>query len=433
MAVLPPAWAGWRWPVDAAGVQRLRVLLNVGWGESLWAWVREHETWVRAQLGITNQLKVRGYRHCRYRKHHSGVCSQLLDAVSPQGDSVVVKVIHLADRQQRPWNVGAGFLEVALLAAGDAPVVASVEGWPFGRVGIVMPAALGDLAQRLKLGGLSPSLVTRWTASLQEQLWALHRRGVAHLDLKPENILVFAGDRLRVTDFGHSVLCRGQREYDTWKQTVWYRSPQLLEVMSRHQALAAYDPMATDVWALGMVLWDLVVTRPLLSRVCDREDSPACWAYLREHVREWRPVELLEHYTVRVGLTREWVLEYLEKIIGPLVQWRPEQRPAAVLRDAAAPDVTPPSEVVARLVPLTRYVAPHIEPVWLRGASVLWGRACSTDPLVLDAAVALSFQLLLPWYPSHTFYAWPEWPQPPQRLQEAQLRLAEQLHYDVLW
>jgi len=80
-----------------------------------------------------------------------------------------------------------------------------------------------------------------------------HRAGIIHCDLKPQNILVTEAGRVKITDFG---IARALSTIspDERHQVVW-GSPQYF---SPEQA-AGYPPtMASDVYALGVILFELL-------------------------------------------------------------------------------------------------------------------------------------------------------------------------------
>jgi serine/threonine-protein kinase len=84
-----------------------------------------------------------------------------------------------------------------------------------------------------------------------------HRQGVTHRDLKPENVLVTPDGRPIVTDFGIALITGARRL--TWR---WLTS-QLgtPDYMAPEQVQGERGDARTDVYALGVILFELLVGR----------------------------------------------------------------------------------------------------------------------------------------------------------------------------
>jgi hypothetical protein len=117
-----------------------------------------------------------------------------------------------------------------------------------------------NLAQRIA-GTPQPA---QWAAELVETLaraiHAAHRQGVVHRDLTPANVLLTAADTPKITDFGLAKLMIGggdlRSQTGELLGTPSYMAPE--QAASRHAAIGA----ATDVYALGAILYELLSGRP---------------------------------------------------------------------------------------------------------------------------------------------------------------------------
>ncbi|HVJ82300.1 MAG TPA: serine/threonine-protein kinase, partial [Planctomycetia bacterium] len=116
-----------------------------------------------------------------------------------------------------------------------------------------------SLAERLRRDVLPPREAARIVAEVARAVHAAHEKGVVHRDLKPANILLDANGAARVTDFGLAKLldqAAGLTVAGQIMGTPGYMAPE--------QALGELDRIgpATDVYALGALLYALLVGRP---------------------------------------------------------------------------------------------------------------------------------------------------------------------------
>lgn len=103
--------------------------------------------------------------------------------------------------------------------------------------------------------GLPENLALRFLYQTALALQYLHGRGIVHRDIKPENILLFKDFTVKICDFGWSCqMSAGSTLRRSVCGTYEYMSP---EVLSR-----SAHSFETDVWALGILLYEMLHGAP---------------------------------------------------------------------------------------------------------------------------------------------------------------------------
>jgi TolB-like protein/tetratricopeptide (TPR) repeat protein len=152
--------------------------------------------------------------------------------------------------------------EARAAAALNHPHICTVYqvGQANGQTFIAMELVEGTtLTGRLAAGALPPDQVVRFGIQLADALAHAHERGVIHRDLKSANVVVTPEGRVKVLDFGlakrlaapdlATELDATAMQPGTVAGTVPYMAPEQL----RGQPAQA----ASDVWALGAVLYEM--------------------------------------------------------------------------------------------------------------------------------------------------------------------------------
>ena len=117
-----------------------------------------------------------------------------------------------------------------------------------------------DLAALLRRAGRLPSeRVADIARQLCAGLAAAHAQGVLHRDLKPANILIDEDGLVRITDFGIAIT-RADASLHMQTGTPRYMAPE-----QRTEGTVLSEQ--TDVYALGLVLYELLIGSDVFSRV----------------------------------------------------------------------------------------------------------------------------------------------------------------------
>jgi serine/threonine protein kinase len=145
------------------------------------------------------------------------------------------------------------------------------------------------LRQRLKGGRLGPCEALGVAAQIAGALSKAHQAGIVHRDIKPENIMLDAEGRVKVLDFGLAKytqpLSVGVAD-ETYAESL-HTVPGMLmgttAYMSPEQARGLAVDARTDIWSLGVVLYEMVAGRApfggqtssdVLAAILEREPEP---------------------------------------------------------------------------------------------------------------------------------------------------------------
>ncbi len=122
-----------------------------------------------------------------------------------------------------------------------------------GRAFIAMELVEGeDLRARMRHAPLPLDEALATAADIGRGLDAAHRKGIVHRDIKPANIVVTPARTVKITDFGLARVAGAAQltRTGTTLGTVAYMSPE--------QARGEQVDGRTDIWSLGVVLYEML-------------------------------------------------------------------------------------------------------------------------------------------------------------------------------
>jgi len=162
--------------------------------------------------------------------------------------------------------------EAELLAALNHPHIATIHGIEeqAGARFLILELVEGDtLDDRLRRGAVPVDQALAFALQMAEALETAHRAGIVHRDLKPANIKITPDQRIKVLDFGIAKALAPAtdlsetRAHDPTQTGVIIGTP---AYMSPEQARGEPVGVQADIWAFGVVFYEMLAGRPPFTR-----------------------------------------------------------------------------------------------------------------------------------------------------------------------
>ncbi|MEJ7597022.1 MAG: serine/threonine-protein kinase [Kofleriaceae bacterium] len=219
------------------------------------------------------------------------------------GKRAAIKVLK-AEVSQSPTIVARFIQEARAVNQIQHPNIIDIFAFgalPDGRSYHVMDLLIGEsLRKRLRRGALHPSEAASVIEQMASALTAAHDKGFVHRDLKPDNIVLVAQEsgwpHVKLLDFGLAKLMpeAGIAPFQT-KTGVMLGTP---EYMSPEQARGTGVDYRTDIYALGIVMFEIISGRrpfpstgdPFATLMAHAEEPPPS---IRDLVPEL-PLEMIQ-------------------------------------------------------------------------------------------------------------------------------------------
>ena len=168
--------------------------------------------------------------------------------------------------------------EARVLASLNHPNIGSIYGleeWNNFRVLVLELVEGPTLADRITGGAVPLEEALAIARQIAEAVAYAHEKGVTHRDLKPANIKITPEGNVKVLDFGLAKVLEGPKNLDSDpSQSPTFGNPTTLEgmilgtaaYMSPEQAKGRPVDKRADIWAFGVVFYELLTGRHLFQR-----------------------------------------------------------------------------------------------------------------------------------------------------------------------
>jgi serine/threonine-protein kinase len=159
--------------------------------------------------------------------------------------------------------------EAQLAASLDHPSICRVHGVGYhgGDPFLVMEHVRGVPLSKAIRGSraLSFATVRRYALAILDAIAHAHRRGIIHGDLKSSNVMVSPGGHITILDFGLAVRLDAARgfgeDYETTRLSPCSGAAGTMPYMAPEIIRGQPPSVASDIWALGVLLFEMATGR----------------------------------------------------------------------------------------------------------------------------------------------------------------------------
>ena len=201
--------------------------------------------------------------------------------------------------------------EAKLLASLNHPNIAAIYGLEEseGTHFLVMELIEGDtLRDRIKSGPIPVEEALKLALQMAEALEAAHDKGVIHRDLKPANIKVTPDGKVKILDFGLAKAYVGDQENVSPMDSPTISAAATQQgvilgtaaYMSPEQARGKPVDKRADIWAFGVVLFEMLTGKSLFSG----EDVTSTVAQVLEREPDFSTLPQKLHPRIQIMLER---------------------------------------------------------------------------------------------------------------------------------
>ena len=204
--------------------------------------------------------------------------------------------------------------EAKVLASLNHPNVAAIYGVEEsdGVPALVMELVLGDtLSSLLKSGPLALDTALNYAMQIANALEAAHEKGIIHRDLKPANIMITPRGVVKVLDFGLAAVSQPAAAIKgDPSNSPTFTVPRATEAgmimgtagyMSPEQAAGQTVDRRADIWAFGVVLWEMLTGK----RLFEGDTAAHILAAVLTKEPEWDRVPLKPRRLLRSCLQKD--------------------------------------------------------------------------------------------------------------------------------